>query len=204
MNKAFSLKEATLTLEHKAHPDGLYIEDILATFGNRSLAACVLFFSLPFIQPIPLLGLSTPVGFILMTFGFLIMFKKPFWLPKKILRKHLPAKIVISCCKFLIKVLNKTEKLIKPRLPTWTSRRFTQILNGSLIVIFAFFLSLPLPIPFSNVIPGWFLLTNAIGELEEDGLVMWISYGIALLGFCFFIGLGVGLQEVLKMTFERF
>lgn len=190
----FSLMQATVTLQHKATPDGLYVEDIIATFGTRGQAVLVLFFTLPFIQPIPLLGLSTPIGLLLMCFGCLILLNKPLWLPQRILRKHLPAKLVLSCCSFLIRILVRTEKLIKPRLSGLTNHRCTQIINGLLIMIFSFLLALPLPIPFSNLVPAWFLVLNALGELEEDGVLMWISYGVAVAGFLFFFSLGAGLQ----------
>lgn len=200
----YSLKQGTVTLQHKATPDGLYVEDIIATFGSRSLAVFVLFFTLPFVQPIPLLGLSTPIGALLMCFGFLIVLNKPLWLPHRILRKHVPAKLVISCCTILIRILTKTEKLIKPRLSGFTSHRYTQVVNGLLIMAFAFLLALPLPIPFSNSIPAWFLVLNALGELEEDGILMWISYIIALVGFIFFIGLGAGLTEACQWILNKF
>ena len=193
-----------MTLQHKATPDGLYVEDIIATFGTRSLAVFVLFFTLPFVQPVPLVGLSTPIGALLMGFGFLIILNKPIWLPRKILRKHIPAKLVVSCCNILIRILNKTEKFIKPRLSGFTSHRSTQVLNGLLIMVFAFLLALPLPIPFSNSIPAWFLVLNALGELEEDGLLMWLSYIVALAGFIFFIGLGAGIGEACQWIIQKF
>lgn len=202
--KPFSLKLATVTLQHKASPDGLYIQDIFATFGNRSQAFLVLFFTLPFVQPLPLFGLSTLIGIILMTLGVLIMLNRPPWLPQKILRKHLPEKLILSCCRILIKILNKTEKLIKPRMAGWTTHRGTQILNGFLIILFAFLLSLPLPIPFSNSLPAFFLVANALGELEEDGVLMWISYVIGGFVIFFFVGLGIGIREFIEMMLAKF
>jgi hypothetical protein len=202
--KPYSLKEGAITLQHKATPDGLYVQDILATFGTRSQAVFVLFFTLPFIQPVPLLGLSTPIGFVLMILGFLIMLNKPLWLPQKVLRRHLPAKIVVSSCKFLIQILTKTEKLIKPRLSGLTNHRLVQTINGLLIIIFAFLLALPLPIPFSNTIPAWFLVLNALGELEEDGILMWLSYVVAISGFIFFVGLGAGIEQTYTWALQKY
>lgn len=200
----FSLKLAASTLQHKANPDGLYVEDILATFGTRSHAMFVLFFTLPFVQPVPMLGLSTPFGMLLFSLGFLVMTNKPLWMPKKILRRHLSAKITNSCCDVLIRILNKTERFIKPRFSKWTSSRYAQILNGFLIMLFAFLLALPIPIPFSNSVPAWFLVVNALGELEEDGLLMGISYVMAIAGIIFFLGLGLGAQESFLWLKEKF
>lgn len=194
----FSLKQAVVTVQHKADPDGLFVEDLIATFGARSHGLLIIFFSAPFLQPIPLLGLSTPLGLIIAVLGiFLALEKKP-WLPQKLLRKHLSAKLIISCCHFLVKLLNKSEKFIKPRYGNFSSMKLITILNGILVTIYALQLSLPLPIPFSNSVPAYFLVINAIGWLEKDGLVLLLSYAIAIAGFVFFVGVGVGSVELFE------
>lgn len=192
----FSLLTAVKTVQHKADPDGLYVEDVLATFGSRSHAFLILFFSIPFIQPIPLLGLSTPFGLAIMTLGIFLSLNKRPWLPKKILRKHIQPKLVASCCSTLIKFLNKTEKWIRPRYGNFVTANSTRVVNGVLIAIFAIFLALPLPVPFSNSIPAYFLILNALSWLEGDGRLLIVSYIVAIAGFVFFAGLGVGAVEI--------
>lgn len=194
----FSLLTAVRTLQHKADPDGLYVEDILATFGSRSHAFLILFFSIPFIQPIPLFGLSTPLGMIVMTLGFFLALDRRPWLPQKLLRKHIQSKLIVGICKGIIRVLEKTEKLIKPRLGILINATSTRILNGVLTFIFALLLALPLPVPFSNSIPAYFLILNAIGWLEGDGLLVVISYLVAIVGFVFFFSLGFGAVEIFE------
>ncbi len=194
----FSLKQAVITVKHKADPDGLYVEDLIATFGARSHGLLIIFFSTPFLQPIPLLGLSTPLGLIIAVLGLLLALEKKPWLPQKLLRKHLSSKLILSCCNFLIRLLTKSEKFIKPRYGNFTALRIVTILNGLLITIYALLLSLPLPIPFSNSVPAYFLVFNAIGWLEKDGLILIISYLIALAGFVFFAGVGIGSVELIQ------
>ena len=194
----FSLKQAVITVQHKAEPDGLYVEDLIATFGSRSHGLLIIFFSVPFLQPIPLLGLSTPLGLIIAVLGILLSLDRRPWLPKKLLRKHLSAKLITSCCKYLIKLLDKSEKLIKPRFGSFSSLRLVTIFNGVLITIYALLLSLPLPIPFTNSVPAYFLVFNAIGWLEKDGLILILSYLIAFGGFIFFAGVGFGSVQLLQ------
>ncbi|MBC7419211.1 MAG: exopolysaccharide biosynthesis protein [Bdellovibrio sp.] len=201
----FSLKQAVITVQHKADPDGLYVEDLIATFGSRSHGLLIIFFSAPFLQPIPLLGLSTPLGLIIAVLGVLLMLDRKPWLPKKLLRKHLTAKLIFSCCHFLVKLLEKTEKFIKPRFGNFSSLKIVTVINGLLIMIYALLLALPLPIPFSNSVPAYFLFFNAIGWLEKDGLILILSYLIAIAGFVFFAGIGVGSVELLKsLDLSRF
>ncbi len=201
----FSLKQAVVTLEHKATPDGLYVEDIIATFGARSHGLLILFFTVPFLQPVPLMGLSTPMGFIMAVLGLLLAFGKKPWLPRRLMRKHLKANLILSGCNVLVKILNKSEKYVKPRYNFLTSTIGVRVLNGSLIAVFSLLLALPLPIPFSNAVPAWFLVCNAIGWLEKDGLVLLISYLLAIGGIIFFAGLGAGSAEIINwMNLSRF
>lgn len=200
----FSLLTAVKTVQHKADPDGLYVEDILATFGSRSDAFLILFFSIPFVQPIPLLGLSTPLGLAIMVMGVFLSLNKRPWLPKRILRKHIQPKIVVSCCNTLIRLLSKTEKWIRPRHGKLVSAKAVRVINGILVSIFAVLLALPLPIPFSNSIPAYFLILNAVSWLEGDGKLLIVSYIVAILGFVFFFSLGFGAVEIwdwIKMKF---
>ncbi len=192
----FTLQQAAITLKHKSDPDGLFVEDVLATLGYRSHSVIILFLSLPFIQPIPLIGLSTPIGILLMIFGFFVFINAPVRLPAKIMRKHLQPAIVIHSCNFLIRLLNFLKSFIKPRLRIWTRRALTRRLNGFLIMLFAFLLALPLPVPFSNTIPAWFIVLNTLADIEEDGLLMWVSYFIGLLCLIFFVAIALGLQKV--------
>lgn len=194
----FSLKRAIHIIQSKADPDGLYVEDLIATFGSRSNAFLILFLTLPFVQPVPMLGLSTPLGAIIGTLGVFMALGKRTWLPRRLLRKELSAKLVGSCCQWLIKILNQTEKLIRPRWSFMIQHPFFRFLNAGLICIFAFLLALPLPIPFSNAVPAYFLILNSLGWLEGDGVVIAISYIVAALGFLFFAGLGVGIIELLS------
>ncbi|MBC7742304.1 MAG: exopolysaccharide biosynthesis protein [Bdellovibrionaceae bacterium] len=201
----FSLKQAMQTLEHKAQPDGLHVEGLIATFGSRSHGLLVLFFSIPFLQPIPLLGLSTPLGIMIAVVGTLLAFDQKPWLPKKLMRKHLKPNLITSLCKYLIKFLDKTEHLIKPRFGAFSKHPCTRVMNGLLMAIYGLLLALPLPIPFSNSVPAYFLVLNALGWLEKDGGLLILSYAIALGGFIFFAGLGVGSVEFFNwLNLSRF
>lgn len=202
--KEFSLHQSAITLKHKAIPHGLFVEDIIATFGHRSLSLCIIFFTIPFLQPIPLLGLSTPFGVLLALLGFLIMTGRPLKLPRRILRKHVSEKIVVSSCDILLKFLNRLEVLLRPRLEWWTTNPLSQKINGFLTVFFAILLALPLPIPLTNAFPAWFLLLNALGEVEEDGILMFVSYGIGVSTLIFFFAIGLGASEVFEIIRGKF
>ena len=70
-------------------------------------------------------------------------------------------------------------------------------------MLFAFLLALPLPIPFTNSVPAYFLIMNAIGNLEEDGLLISLSYLIAVAGIIFFYTLGLGAAEISSLILDK-
>jgi hypothetical protein len=175
-NVHFSLKDAVRTVQHKGTPDGLYIEDVVSTFGTRSHAFIILFFCIPFLQPIPMMGLSTIFGGIMILLGIFYALGRRPWLPQKMLRKHLSSSFINSVCNFLTRLLTKTEKIIRPRFNFWLTWVPTKVLNGLLIAIFAFLLALPLPIPFSNTVPAIYLVICALGILEDDGFLVMLGY----------------------------
>ena len=195
----FSLKSAINTVRSKANPDGLYVEDLVATFGYRSSAFLIIMLSLPFLQPVPLFGLSTPLGGMIMILSFFIGMGRKLWLPRKLLRKHINFKILDGSCRWMSRALEKTEAYIKPRWPLIIHNVFFRSFNGLLLFIFAFLLSLPLPIPFSNSIPCYFLIFHCVGQLEGDGLLILLSYFLALICFFFFASLGLGAVELIHL-----
>lgn len=202
-SEKFSLKSAVIDLLEKAKPNGLKIEDIVTGFGSRSHAFLILFLCLPFIQPLPMFGLSTPVGLFISIAGLFMAFGRKPWLPKKLSQKLVSFPVIEKFCLSLIKILNKTEKWIKPRGGFWLSSRIAKIIDGILIAIFGVLLAMPLPIPFTNTIPGYFLLFNTIGWLERDGIFLIISYIIAIAGIIFFVALGGGIVDGFHLLREK-
>jgi hypothetical protein len=59
-------------------------------------------------------------------------------------------------------------------------------ITGIFLAWDAFLLSLPLPIPFTNLIPAYTILFLVIGLLESDGLFVLIGYGLTAATTAFF------------------
>ncbi len=132
---------------------------------------------LPFMQPIPIPGLSSILGIIVFLQGVgLMLWSKP------LLTKRLKA-VVISHEKFEIiykaalKLSAFTSTISMFKHPIINSRP-SHILSGLSIILSSAFLSLPLPIPFSNFIPALSIFFICVGLLEEDIVLILIGYGI--------------------------
>jgi hypothetical protein len=58
-------------------------------------------------------------------------------------------------------------------------------------------LLLPLPVPFSNIIPAWGIMLIAGGLLERDGAFIIAGYVASLLTVAFFAAIGIfGVETV--------
>ena len=158
MKPAASLKEIILNIDKKSEPNGLTLKQLIELFQDRSHPLIILFLSLPFVQPLPLFGLSSILGGVIFLSGLFIIFRIKPWLPVRFQQKMIQKSLVKSCTSTLIKVLNRTEKYIKPRFTFLSTSLPAKIFNGLLIMLFAFLLALPLPIPFTNSVPAYFLI----------------------------------------------
>lgn len=185
-------------------PQGLSVDQMIHAFGIRSHSFLIVMFSLPFVQPFPLFGLSTPLGLCIAVLGVLMAFDKPPWLPKKMTQKMIPLQLIENCTRVLNKILTKTEFFIKPRWNWWFEIKASKYIDGFLIALYGILLALPLPIPFTNSIPANFLIFNAIGRLERDGVVIMLSHIFAVGGIIFFIAIGGGIVELVQYARLKF
>ncbi len=132
---------------------------------------------IPFMQPIPIPGLSSVLGLIVIMQGLgLIFWGRPL-LTKKM------SEVAIAPDKFdiiyraALRFTGFTARLSAFKHPV-TKSRLTEIFCGFSIVLSAAFLSLPLPIPFSNFVPALAIFLICIGLLEEDVVLVLMGHGI--------------------------
>lgn len=96
------------------------------------------------------------------------------------------------------------EKLLHPRL-TWVFEyRITQFLSGMAICACGIFLLLPLPIPFSNLIPAFAIILIAASNSERDGIMLSVGGGVFALTLVFFGGLFFGGKEFVGWVRDSF
>lgn len=161
------------------------LKDIFQIFGPEGHFVLILFMILPFLQPIPMFGLSTVFGALISIVSAFSYLNKPPWLPEKWMNKSLPAKTVLKIATGSEKFFDKVTFFSHPRWPYFFKGPFKSI--SCLLLIFnAILLALPLPIPFSNAIPAWMIFFQALAYLEEDGLFILLSYIQTLIGFVYF------------------
>lgn len=146
--------------------------------GEALLILCLVAI-LPFMQPIPIPGLSSILGLIVLFQGLgLMLWSKPL-LTKRMKELNITHEKFDVILKAASKFSSFTSKISAFKHPI-TNSRGSHVLCGLAIVISSAFLSLPLPIPFSNLIPALSIFLICIGLLEEDIVIILIGFGITL------------------------
>jgi hypothetical protein len=147
--------------------------------------------ALPFCTPVPLPGLSTPLGLIIGIVALRLALGQKPWLPAKLLDTRLPPALFKRVFIVTRRVISWFERVLRPRLLWLSAPQWSQQLHAVPIVICSTLLLLPLPVPFSNSIPAWAIMFMAAGLLERDGLFILGGYITALAAIAFFGAIGI-------------
>ena len=167
---------------------------------GRGFAAFALILCIPFIQPVPLPGLSIIIGFAIIAIGLRLVFARAGGLPQFLTRKEFETKALRKFIAFAARTFSVAERFFKPRLDFMLRVPFLNVVGLS-IVASGIALCLPLPpvILFSNSIPAWAVIFLCLGYLERDGLVLIVGHGLAI-GTWIYFGFW---WEVVRYSFAR-
>jgi hypothetical protein len=166
--------------------DTVTLNEIVAILGTSSNYVIILFLVTPFLQPIPLFGLSTLNGLLIVVSSGLIMAKKSFFLPKFAKRQALKGSILHAICQKLLALFEMTKKWLHRRGRFMSRHVLMRSLNGALIGILGIALALPLPIPFTNTLPSISIATLCLGALKEDGMIIAAGWAFSILTAVYF------------------
>ena len=146
------------------------LSEILAATQGRGFDLLLLLIGLPFLTPIPLPGLSTPFGVVVLVIGARLALGRRPWLPQKLLRRELPARFIARVLAAASHAVRWLEVLLRPRLDFLHEQRIYRRVAGTLIMLSGLLLLLPLPIPLTNSLPALTVVLLAAGTMERDGL----------------------------------
>ena len=189
-----------LTLEKKCKDRDLTLIEIFDSFGPDGHYVIILFMILPFLQPIPMLGLSTPFGFLMGAISILAYLNKPPYLPQRWKNKKISSVMVLKITIGFEKIFNKISFIIHPRWPMFFTHP-VRIFNTILIVANCIALALPIPIPFTNTLPAYAIFTMTLALLEDDGFLVLLSYLLSVLTVIYFVLITRGLESGLRVLF---
>lgn len=176
MKHSIFLQEMDKLLE-----DGsITLGEIAVKLRRKGLVFLALVCVLPFMQPIPIPGLSTVLGFVIILQGIGLAFLGQPLMTQGMRNISLPAEKVATFVRGARKVFPWIGWLVKSRGQAWVQHRATHFVAGITLVFLSLFLSLPLPIPSSNFLPAIGIFFICLGLLEDDFLlvVLGVSYAV--------------------------
>ena len=114
------------------------LSEILAATQGRGFNLLLLLIGLPFLTPIPLPGLSTPFGFVVLLIGARLALGRRPWLPEKILHRELPARFIARLLGAASRIVRWLEVLLRPRLDFLHEQWIYRRIAGTLIMLSGF------------------------------------------------------------------
>lgn len=189
-------------LHARAGDRAIPLREVIFVLRHRAYMLLIILLALPFIQPVPLPGLSTPLGLAIVLIALRLSLGQRPWLPKRIQRAKLPAGFFGKMMTLTERLLRFLESILRPRWPAVTGTGPLNQLHAIVILASALILLLPLPIPLSNLLPAWAIFLLACGLLERDGLFIVLGYVAFAIGAAYFILLGNVANEAFQHAWE--
>ena len=155
-------------LEHAAGGP-LTLGEVVAAIGQRGMALMLMIVCIPFLVPVPTMGLSAPAGFAVACYGLTVVLNIRPWLPGFLARRQLSNAALQRIVNAGLKLSHRAEKVLRPRLRFMTWPGVNAPIGISLMLL-GFFLALPLPIPGTNAAPAVAILLLLAGLIERDGV----------------------------------
>jgi hypothetical protein len=190
LNKNTILNKTTdflSSLEQSLIAGAMNWQQLIQLAGPRGQYYLLIFLSVPFLQPIPMMGLSSIFGLVIILVALGVMFNRSLSLPKKYAEKEIPAQLGLKICRAFYKVFLKVEKVLKTRYTHIFDYRWFQITTSVNVIISAILLALPLPFPASNTIPALPIFLIGLGFSEKDGVLAIAGNLISILSSIFFL-----------------
>ena len=201
INQFQTLEEGLKILGDSIKKAPLSLRDVFYVLKGKGRCLLLAVLSIPFCQPIQIPGLSLPFGLLIAFIGLRMFFGRRVWLPKALLDKAIKKSLFEKISKKVLSFEHAIRSLIRPRCLWICHGAICEQLHGLVICILGILLSLPLPIPLSNLLAAWSILLIAIGILEDDGIFIIAGYAFASLTVVFFLYMLFSIKHVVQASF---
>jgi hypothetical protein len=171
------------------------VEMILGQIGTTSFGTSLMFFAIPEVLPLPIPGVSAivvlPTGAIALQMA---AGKKQIILPQFLRNRSVPRKALAAAIYAILPILEKSEKVTKPRWKWATDAKAQRILG---VFIFLLAAGIALPLPGFNMPQAIAIFTIGLGLVEQDGLIVCLGVVIGLLSLVLLGAVLFGLSSLL-------
>jgi len=156
----------------------LTLGEAVDALDETAYAFVAIILVLPFLQPIPLGPLTVAGGLTFALLGWQLLrgHESPV-LPQRVRSVALHEKTWRLMVKVSIKAIGFCRKFTRPRLTHLVNGHLGRQISGTILLAGGLLMAIPFPIPLpgNNALPGLAILFYCIGELEEDGLMVFVA-----------------------------
>lgn len=174
----------------------LTLGGLMDELQGRVYTLLLVILALPMCQPVPLPGLSTPLGAAIALLGLRFALSKQPWIPRRLLATKLSGNFFPAVMRGGSRVLGVCEKLLHPRFVGVFKLSYMRFLAGVTICLSGLLLLLPLPIPGTNMLPALTVVLTAAAFSERDGYCLIMAGMVFVLTLAFFGALIWGGTEI--------
>jgi hypothetical protein len=182
----------------KTTADKISINDLILAMDAGGFGLIMTIFSLPIIIPLPPPFPSLiSIPMVVFSFQMMIGFRSP-KLPKKLANFSVKRSVLAMMVEKSSPYINKAERFVRPRFSMLSSDWFRKIIG---FFCFIFSMSVLLPLPLSNFIPGMGVLIASFGLLGRDGLIILLGLFVGSIGIivtALTVLLGVEALDIIK------
>lgn len=169
----------------------LALGELLTALGPRGPAALMVVLPVPFILPVQIPGLSVPFGLVLILIGAQLGWRDQLWCPGWLANRQIQASYIEKIIPWVERIEGYLARWFSPRLSFLTDSHWAHKVIGVVVIALAAVLSVPLPIPFSNMFVSVPLIILGLSLLSRDGLACILGLLLSVCGLGGVIGLAV-------------
>ncbi len=167
-------KHGTITLR-------MLVDELL----DEGIYLLVIILIAPFLIPVSLPGISTPFGALIIFLAISNLLNRDVYLPKRVAETEVSAENIHRFFGTLRRFLRYVSLITYPR-GNLTGNIVIIKFNSLIIIVLAFILFLPLPVPFTDFFPAICILLLSLSNLEHDTYLMLIGYLATILTLLYF------------------
>lgn len=170
----------------------LSLQSLVGRAGGRGGYLVLIFLCLPFTTPVPLPGVSTVIGVVIAWIALAGSGDGGLQLPGWLGRRQVEERLLRRVLEASRRLVGWMEKVVHPRNSAWLETSLSRRLHGLLLAAMASLLLLPLPVPFTNSLPGYSIILVSACLMERDGRLIFVGYLVCLVATAYVVGSMIG------------
>lgn len=179
------------------------LAELEGIFGPRSFAVAVLVLMFLPALPLPTGGISHFFELIVIILGGeMLLGRQSMWVPARWRTRPLGERMLTKALPFMVRRITWLERISKPRLALFVTRRSTARLYGLGFVLLAAFAAAAPPFSGLDTLPAMGAVVLALSLLLTDALLALIGIVIGLLGVVLIFTVGVAAYEIVTRFFS--